>query len=922
LTQAPDEWQLVRERELPSRRVQPAPWVLPKKTPSDDVSSFDDGDTAPDFCPSPLFVSRWQRLTTLLHNCLEQELTYGRAFLFMPVFLGLGAIWWFRRPLDLAGWPIFLSCLVCGLLWLKIRFSQPVIAACLGISALLMAGMVLAVVETTRLDTIILDGPVMTIVRGRVLSSEPNASGNQRYVIAMEETIQPRLKRMPQQVALLARGKHTPFKPGDWIEGRARLSPPSGPALPGLNDFAQSSYFSGIGAIGYFYRPPVAFQPPPEALDRGLLETSALRFGDITESLRNTISDRIRFWVPGDAGAFGVAIVTGEVRGLSAKANNDLRVSGLAHIISISGLRMALAGGLFFVGIRRILGLVPGLAETWSLKKIAALGAIGTTTGYFWISGYAVAAQRSYLMMVIMLSAAFFDRPALSLRNTAIAALFVVVISPSQVMGPSLQMSFAATFALIAGFDLWRQRPQMPSILPDNRVLRPLKTLLKIIAGILLTSALGGVSTAMFSAAHFHRVGLHGLEANLLASPIIEMVVMPSAMMGVLLMPFGLEQWPLRAMGWGLDGVLMIGSYIANWGNGFTFGRFEWWFLPLSSVGLLVLTLLKTRLRAVGIVMIAFAFGYEAVKPTPRLPDLVITEDAQLIGILKPSGANAVTVATNKKRPPGFVYGQWASALDISDTISSETLPKPRAAKSAPKPKDKYAKKEKIEAPDALLDMMEALTKASARRDIFFCRSDGFCLAKLSNDWTVTLVQNRDYSNAACALSDLIVSNQSSSYAVCTPVMADMGKGAKQQEAQITTRMNADQMTQPHPIPADSSVNPSTQPHAATATSTPPAPIKTDTASKPNPSSGSKASPVLIDRDRLRQSGAMEITLAELSSRSLHMTTTFHGEQRPWTRHRYYDWRTNTYKKPDIAQPDITEPEPDEASDSVNDNDE
>ncbi len=838
----------------------------------------------------------------------------------MPVFLGLGSIWWFSRPQDLAGVPIFLCCLACGFVWLKIRFRQPLLAAFVGIAALFMAGMVLAVIETTRLDTIILDQPVMTVVRGRVVSAEPNAEGNQRYVIAMEETVKPRLKRMPQQVALLARGKHTPFQPGDWIEGRARLSPPSGPALPGLNDFAQSSYFSGIGAIGYFYRPPVAFQPSLEAQHQDWLDRALLRFGEITELVRNAISDRIRFWVPGDAGAFGVAIVTGEVRGLSAKANNDLRVSGLAHIISISGLHMALAGGLFFVGIRRVLSLIPGLAETRSVKKIAALGAIGTTTGYFWISGYQVAAQRSYLMMVIMLSAAFFDRPALSLRNTAIAALFVVVISPSQVMGPSLQMSFAATFALIAGFDLWRQRPQIPQILPQIPALRPIKSLFKIVAGILLTSALGGFSTAMFSAAHFHRVGLHGLEANLLASPIIEIVVMPSAMAGVLLMPFGLEQWPLRLMGLGLEGVLWIGSYIANWGNGFTFGRFEWWFLPLSSVGLLVLTLLKTRLRAAGAMMIAFAFSYEALKPVPALPDLVMTEDAQLIGILKPAGAHAVTLATNKKRPPGFVYGQWASALDISDTIAAETLPKPRTTKK----QDKQSKKERIPPTDALRDMNDALAKARDKRDVFFCRTNSFCIASLSHNWIVTLVQNRDYSAAACTVADLIVSTQSRYYAACSPSVSEAGRAQKQQSTsssfdQTTSDTSTANLVSGHGPAAlaaqlDSFETPETsdQRDASYAAAT----------TYPSGARGDKPAPILIDRDDLRQKGAMEIILGDVTSRSLQINTTFHGELRPWTRHRYYDWRTNTYKKPEIASSQPSENEADDSAADISDNDE
>ncbi|KAA3509062.1 ComEC family competence protein [Agrobacterium vitis] len=745
------EWELVRQKE--ARPARGSPWDRrASKTLFDEVLRRadikpEDEAEAPDFeghfSASPLLVSRWQRLLRALHQDALQELAYGRTFLFLPVLLGLGAIWWFTRPQDLPRLPIFLTFCAAGVVWLRVRYRHPVLAAICGIATLGLAGMLLADVQTARLDTIIIDSAVTTVVRGKVVSVEPNADGNQRYVIALHQTRFPSLKRMPQQVALLARGAHVPFNPGDWIEGRARLSPPSGPALPGLNDFAFASYFAGTGAIGYFYQPPKSFMPGPEIAPPDFWERAGIRLDETTQELRNGISDRIRAIVPGDAGAFAVAIVTGERRGLSEEANNDLRVSGLAHIISISGLHMALAGGLFFVGIRRLLSLVPGMAEARSIKKIAAAGAIATTTGYFLISGYDIAAQRAYLMMVIMLSAAFFDRPVLSLRNAALAAILVIILSPSQVMGPSLQMSFAATFALIAGFDLWRQRPRLPPILPAIPALTVLKPFMTLVSGILMTSALGGFSTAMFSAAHFHRVGLHGLEANLLAAPLMSMLVMPAAMIGVLLMPFGLDQWPIQLMGLGLEGVLMIASKVASWGAGFTFGRFEWWFLPVSATGLLILTLMKTRLRLIGAAMMLTAFGYEAIKTDPPLPDLAITEDGQLFALFRTDDRHVLTVATNKRRPPGFVFNQWRSVLDIADPIAPEILPKltsvemekdqqgarqtTRDGKTKTKTGGQKAKgREPVEPQQAMAEMMAAKEKADKKPDLFHCRTDAF----------------------------------------------------------------------------------------------------------------------------------------------------------------------------------------------------
>ncbi|MVA70412.1 DUF4131 domain-containing protein [Agrobacterium vitis] len=972
------EWELVRQKE--ARPARGLPWdSRSSKTLFDEVlrrPRIDPEDEAegPDFeahfSASPLLVSRWQRLLRALHRDALQELAYGRTFLFLPVLLGLGAIWWFTRPQDLPRLPIFLTFCAAGVVWLRVRYRHPVLAAVCGIATLGLAGMLLADVQTARLDTIIIDSAVTTVVRGKVVSVEPNADGNQRYVIALHQTRYPSLKRMPQQVALLARGKHVPFNPGDWIEGKARLSPPSGPALPGLNDFAFASYFAGTGAIGYFYQPPKPFLPGPEIAPPDFWERAGIKLDETTQELRNGISDRIRAIVPGDAGAFAVAIVTGERRGLSEEANNDLRVSGLAHIISISGLHMALAGGLFFVGIRRLLSLVPGMAEARSIKKIAAAGAIATTTGYFLISGYDIAAQRAYLMMVIMLSAAFFDRPVLSLRNAALAAILVILLSPSQVMGPSLQMSFAATFALIAGFDLWRQRPRMPPILPAIPALTVLKPLMTLVSGILMTSALGGFSTAMFSAAHFHRVGLHGLEANLLAAPLMSMLVMPAAMIGVLLMPFGLDQWPIQLMGLGLEGVLMIASKVASWGTGFTFGRFEWWFLPVSATGLLILTLMKTRLRLIGVAMMLMAFGYEAIKTDPPLPDLAISEDGQLFALFRTDDRHLLTIATNKKRPPSFVFNQWRSVLDIADPIAPEILPKLAAVEmetsqqGAGKSEDKAREttragktktggqktkgREPVEPQQAMAEMTTAKEKADEKTDLFHCRTDAFCLARLSNGWSVSLVQNRDYSQAACALSDLIVSTHAGRDAECKAPMVSTIP-AEHTETTVTREPTEDAtgadveieriMADGDMLPSDNS-SPSVRSQtisrtqagdisAASATTVPGqgVAVPTDSHVKGGASNSDQNSPSRIEageplaflqtekaanaglmpsrppkvltRNDLRRFGAMEITLGDPATRTLHIVTAFQNQYRPWTRHRYFDWRSNRYDRPD-----------------------
>jgi competence protein ComEC len=120
--------------------------------------------------------------------------------------------------------------------------------------------------------------------------------------------------------------------------------------------------------------------------------------------LRSGIGDRIRSILPADTGAFAASLVTDERRAISPETTEALRQSGLAHIVAISGLNMALSAGIFFVGLRSLLGLFPGFAQAYPTKKIAASGALLALTAYYLISGFAVSAERAFIMMAIMLS--------------------------------------------------------------------------------------------------------------------------------------------------------------------------------------------------------------------------------------------------------------------------------------------------------------------------------------------------------------------------------------------------------------------------------------------------------------------------------------------------------------------------------------
>ncbi|TGV97346.1 competence protein, partial [Mesorhizobium sp. M2D.F.Ca.ET.145.01.1.1] len=139
----------------------------------------------------------------------------------------------------------------------------------------------------------------------------------------------------------------------------------------------------------------------------------------------------------------------------------------------------------------------------------AAAAALFSIAAYLVISGVVVAAERSFIMLAVMLIAVLFDRAALTMRNLAISAIAVILVSPHEVVGPSFQMSFAATAALVGAYAGWadhragKTRPPSPKRSLPGFLTR--KFLLAT-GGLAMTSIIAGSATALFAIWHFQRV--------------------------------------------------------------------------------------------------------------------------------------------------------------------------------------------------------------------------------------------------------------------------------------------------------------------------------------------------------------------------------------------------------------------------------
>ena len=176
------------------------------------------------------------------------------------------------------------------------------------------------------------------------------------------------------------------------------------------------------------------------------------------EGLRATVAGRVAAVIPGEAGGLASALITGLRGGLSDEVRDNMRAAGLAHLLAISGLHMALVTGVLFFGLRALLALSPRLALEFPIKKIAAVAAWVGAIFYLQLSGAGISTQRAFIMVSIVLLAVLLDRQAISLRLVALAALVVLVFSPEAILSASFPMSFAAGTGLAAGFGGPRRR--------------------------------------------------------------------------------------------------------------------------------------------------------------------------------------------------------------------------------------------------------------------------------------------------------------------------------------------------------------------------------------------------------------------------------------------------------------------------------
>lgn len=570
--------------------------------------------------------------------------------LWIPVAFGIGIAaylvipWNYQRLGAVAVMAIFVA------LAPVLRGAVARVAGWAGV--LMLLGFGVAWARTTMVAAPRLERPAIVQLVGTVAAVElRTASGQVRLRIAPFDPALPRAVRVSVPDSTSAAVAQ--LRPGARVSVTARLAPPSGPVMPGGYDFARHAWFEQLGASGSALGNVSILAPAP----------TPTRFAARLATMRAELTARLKAKVPGVSGSFAAAFVTGDQGAIPKPVAQAMRDSGLAHLLSISGLHIAIVAAGTLWTLRKLLLLWPWLALRIPVRAIAASFAAVAAIAYTLLAGSDIPTVRACLATIIVLLGVIVGREALTLRMVAAAAFVILLFRPEALLSPSFQLSFAAVTGLVAlyqsRFGAWLNTRQPY----DGWFVRLARTALALVVTGLVAEAMLS-ATALY---HFNRTGIYGVIANLVAIPLTSFVIMPLQVLALALDAVGLGApvyWLLgQAYGWLIAWALEV----AAWPGGVLR-------MPSMSVtaymllvgGGLWLCLWQGRVRLWAAVPVALGVMLAVIA---QPPDLLVSADGRQVGIR----INGNGLARVRSREASYAATNWqtASAADTSIKLSN-----------------------------------------------------------------------------------------------------------------------------------------------------------------------------------------------------------------------------------------------------------
>lgn len=405
-----------------------------------------------------------------------------------------------------------------------------------------------------------------------------------------------------------------PLVAGDRWELTVRLKRPHGPMNPHGFDLERWLFEQDLRATGYV-RPGVRF------LGSGAAHP--------VERLRQRVRDAILLRVE-DPGAAGVvaALAVGDQAAIDRDDWDLFRVTGVAHLMSISGLHVTMFAWLAGALVGAVWRRSARLTLAWPAPAAARWGGLALAFAYALLAGFGVPAQRTVLMLAVVVAlragAVRWPAPLVLLA----AAVAVTLLEPWALLQPGFWLSFAAVALLMMSVPASAREEPAPA--RGTAMASWFERLVAQARAGLRTQVVASLGLAPLTLVFFQQVSVIGFAANLLAIPWVTLVVTPLALLGVLLSPL----WALA--GWAVEGMnavlaALAQAPLAQW----TAAAAPGWARAAGLAGGALLVLpLPWRLRLLGLPLLLPLLLPPIERPAPGAFDVVAVDVGQGTAVL------------------------------------------------------------------------------------------------------------------------------------------------------------------------------------------------------------------------------------------------------------------------------------------------
>ncbi|MEZ5682371.1 MAG: ComEC/Rec2 family competence protein [Erythrobacter sp.] len=536
-----------------------------------------------------------------------------------------------------------------------------ILAATVSLSTACAAGVGVVWARSSLVGTEPIATPRFERIDARILSREEQPADDRvRLVVAAREPLTGRA--LAYRINVPTEADTIGLQEGARIRFSARLMPPSPPIVPGAYNFARRAWFEGLAATG--------------SVVGGIEVVGDAAHGEAPlAALQRGLSDHVRSRLEGSSGAIAATLASGDRGAIAAADEEAMRDAGLTHLLSISGLHVSAVIAAAYLISLKLLALWPWLALRVRLPLVAAAAAAVAGIGYTLLTGAEVPTVRSCIGAVLVLLALALGREPLSMRMVAVAAMVVLCLWPESLIGPSFQMSFAAVLAIVA---LHNSQPIRNYLAPRDEGL--LRKWGRRIAVLFLTGLVIEIALMPVVLFHFHRAGIYGAGANLLAIPLVTFVSMPLVALALMLDLVGLGGPIWWLAGKSVECLLAIAHFVASQPGAVKLAPP----IPLAAIvlfwaGGLWLALWHGKQRRWGLLPALLAAFWMATIPPP---DVLVTRDGRDVGLLADDGRlvvlregeggyardNLVEIAARSSEP--VAIASWPSARCSDDFCS------------------------------------------------------------------------------------------------------------------------------------------------------------------------------------------------------------------------------------------------------------